>query len=377
MSHSTERFATPRAAAARRPHTRRSRRVVSHSYLAAAVLLALSGCHDELPTAATTDMPHFDVTPDGTQNITGLVFDRGADPKGDEELPPKFTHLDGIHVDFFDAWTAERLATTTTKESFYDSGLLPIGGYRVRFSDPDVIQPGSFFPRFFGTADDDFCSATIVTVEPGSTATANAGLTPGPFAVAAFSGNVRGAALDAETLEPIPGVHVAIRNAFTSLVEATTVTDAEGNYDLDLVDVAFREVRVRFTDPAGRYLPAYHAADTDLFCDGGRVDITSGKKDVNGTLRRVPPENLTEALIETIDGFDLPEEVHTMLVAPLNRIVALLADENANNDAAACAQLRAFLSRVDVQERRGQLTSAEADELRARTAALQAELGCS
>ena len=62
------------------------------------------------------------------------------------------------------------------------------------------------------------------------------------------------------------------------------------------------------------------------------------------------------------------------LEGPLNNAINQL---NHNNDVAACKTLNAFLNQVAPKEANGQLTSAQAAELRQQATAIQNSLGCS
>ena len=57
-------------------------------------------------------------------------------------------------------------------------------------------------------------------------------------------------------------------------------------------------------------------------------------------------------------------------------LISATTTDTDGNQAGACGELTGFISRVNVEERRGVLTSEEADVLRAQTATLQEALGC-
>ena len=70
------------------------------------------------------------------------------------------------------------------------------------------------------------------------------------------------------------------------------------------------------------------------------------------------PEDEIEELIEEVEALD-PE-----LAKPLVRALALISDENTNNDGGACGQLKAFVSKVNIAERNGTLSLEEAEGFR-------------
>ena len=70
------------------------------------------------------------------------------------------------------------------------------------------------------------------------------------------------------------------------------------------------------------------------------------------------PEDEIEELIEEVEALD------PKLAEPLVRALALISDENTNNDGGACGQLKAFVSKVNIAERNGTLSQEEAEGLR-------------
>jgi hypothetical protein len=305
-------------------------------------------------------------------NITGTVTDVDGPA------------LQGAQVTFFDAENAEMLASVATGvDGTYDSGLIPVGNYRVFFS--ASVGDTFFAAEFFGAGGtDSFCSATVVAVSPGSTNVVNEAMIRfhgGPEApplgkVGGLAGRVR----NAVTGLPLSGIEVRIFDPITAGVVAITETDAEGAYTFSLTaEFPGDSVRVRFSDPDGAFLPQFfvgNAAGPDDFCEGSVVSVRNGNTAVDASLESVPPAQLTEGLSETIEALNLPSSVESMLRTPLTQAVALLTDANPNNDAGVCGHLRSFVTRIDVQERRGQLGSPDAAALRASAGAILAAMGC-
>jgi hypothetical protein len=299
------------------------------------------------------------------QNITGTVTDSGANP------------LDGIQVSFFDAVNAELLAGATTDAlGQYDSGNIPPGSYGLRLSDPT----GTFGPQFLGAArkegaNDEFCDGTIVPVPESTSTRVDAQMGPlEPRELAGLDEPIFGTVVDAATGTPLQGIHVSIRNAWSAEEIATVTTDAEGGFSFGSKDTQMSTLRVRFSDPTGTFFPEFYGAGSDAFCNA--LVLAAGSRTADGFLDRVPPEHLTQRLADTVQNYDLPPSVATMLGTPLTHVRKLLADDRAGNNEAACGQLASFVSRVDVQERRRELSAAEADELRRQATNLRAELGC-
>ncbi len=77
-----------------------------------------------------------------------------------------------------------------------------------------------------------------------------------------------------------------------------------------------------------------------------------------------------------IAGYGLPGGTANSLNAPLNQALAILTDPNPSNDDAACGKLTAFMNQVNAKEANGQLTAAQAAELRDVAQAIWTFLGC-
>jgi hypothetical protein len=295
--------------------------------------------------------------------------------------------IQGIQVTFFDAANAETLGSATTNfAGAYDSGLIPAGNYRVRFSDPvGVANPGSYAAEFFGAAGADaFCSAAVVPVLLATTTIVNQVVRRlEPTQIAEVRGGVAGVVRSAATGAPLGGIEVRLFDATNASLVTTTQTNADGTY---AIGVASKEgapvpdmVRVRFFDPTGIFFPQFFvggAAGPDDFCAGALLFLRESPQGVDAFLELIPPAQQTENLTEAIEALNLPSNVESMLRTPLVQAVALLNDANSNNDAGVCAQLNSFISRINIQESRGQLSPSDASALRGSTAAILAALGC-
>jgi hypothetical protein len=298
------------------------------------------------------------------QSIAGTITgaEMGAPPARD------------IAVEMLDAANGELLASALTNfEGTYNSGIIPVGEYRVRFNGI------WFFRGEKAEVTDDFCSAAAVTVIPMTTTVVDQRM-PGPVLVAgeSYKGAVSGSVRDAATLSPLGGIRVTILDRWSAELVGSTTTDANGVYEFSgsrfSVDGM---VRVRFSDPSKTFFPQFFGgAGADVFCAGTPVFLGHEVGEVDAVMNRVSFDFLTQELTETIGSFELPPSVDAMLSTPLTRLLDLVTDDNASNDWAACGQLTAFVSRVDVQEKRGQLSPAEAGALRASAANIAISLAC-
>lgn len=281
--------------------------------------------------------------------------------------------LRSVLVTFFDSTNAERIsAATTAFDGSYKSELIPPGNYRVRFT------ASSYYPAFFGTAFDDYCLGTAVAVVPdGTTSGVDQVMKPSePAEVLLTSGEIRGLVTDATTGLPLAGITVSIFSV-NGEVFLQASTEATGEYRIGFQDLPRWAARVRFSDPAHAHFPLFFGtAGLDDFCLGTVVDLTSGKTVVADAFMQPIPGQLAENLVDQIEDLSLPENVVTVLAAPLVQAANLLTDDNPGNDQGVCGQLTAFITRVDIQEKRGQLAPAEAAELRRSAESLKAALAC-
>lgn len=288
--------------------------------------------------------------------------------------------LVGVEVQFFDATSAELLATSVTGEKGnYSSGNLPEGDYRIRyFGDPTKIAPefsGSYGKDLFCFATTYFVGAkeTLIVDEEMSTGS----VTPKPYEYY-FSGIVTDAEIATLALE---GVVVEFRDSENGLFadtikRANTTTGVDGKYET-LFESTSLAVTLRFVDPSGKYFPEYAELTprSDDFCSG-TVYEHGNKYVVNATLDLVPADQQVQVIIDTIDDLALPNDVQNSLGTPLVRAVDLLTDANHMNDRAVCAQLSAFISRIDIQERQGRISTEDADKLRQSAKLSSVALGC-
>jgi 5-hydroxyisourate hydrolase-like protein (transthyretin family) len=294
------------------------------------------------------------------QNITGTVLDneKGGSP------------VRGVVVTMLDAVNADELATATTDfDGRYDSGLIPAGHYRLRFG------------HQFHMGDDGasaFCSADVIAVQPLTTTVVDHRFTvdkdPPKEIVNDPKGGVTGTVRDAVTLTSLHGIQVIILDATSAEPLATVTTGPDGTYEFS--GAAHQVARVRFRDPSGTYFPQFHGAGgADVYCSGTPVGLDD-ESYTDAFMNRVPPEVLTDQLVDALDSLDLPASVDAMLTTPVTRLIDLLSDGNGSNDMAGCGQLTAFVSRVDVQGKKGQLSPSEAAALRQAADNVAISLGC-
>ena len=88
------------------------------------------------------------------------------------------------------------------------------------------------------------------------------------------------------------------------------------------------------------------------------------------------PAEAAQDLLEEVEGLDLRRGAGASLTARIETVARLLGDGNPANDGGACGALTGFLAGVDNLERRGELSSAEADALRESAAEIAGAVGC-
>jgi len=307
------------------------------------------------------------------QNVTGTVV--GINDKGG------VVPLEGIPVIFLDGHNGELVAATlTVSDGSFDSGLIPPGDYRVRFG-PGSAGTGSVRPEIFGAAgENDYCGGSIVSVFASSTTTGVDAEMPisGPVEVVAFDGDIAGTVSDGVT--GLDGITVTVFDAVNAYVITELVTERGGQYTALISRYpGHHTARVRFSDPASMYFPQFFGAGgDDDFCTATALDFAEGRGQAvaDAVLELIPPGQQTENLIDAVNDLDAPDEVITLLASPLVKAADLVTDANPNNDSATCAQLAAFITRVDIEERRGQISAADATELRLAAEAVRLTLGC-
>jgi hypothetical protein len=87
--------------------------------------------------------------------------------------------------------------------------------------------------------------------------------------------------------------------------------------------------------------------------------------------------NSSPEVDEIEELIDEVEDIAPALAEPLERVLALLTDDNPNNDSGACGLLEAFASQVIAAERRGDLTEEDAEEMLEDAEEISDDLGCS
>ena len=97
---------------------------------------------------------------------------------------------------------------------------------------------------------------------------------------------------------------------------------------------------------------------------------------VTRTVNVITAEEAAENLSDTVADAELPNGVEQGLTAPLEQASAILSDDNPKTDVAACGSLNALLKKIDLNEKKGDLTQAETDQLRQGVQTIRASLGC-
>lgn len=159
---------------------------------------------------------------------------------------------------------------------------IPAGTYNVGFADPGKVYYDEYFDNRAALA-----AADDVVVTAGGTTYIEAELSgvapPG-------SGRIRGT-VESETAVVLKGIEVTAYGASGDPV-AETLTDANGNYALVLVEGTYR---VGFSDPVGIYAPEFYnnrvylaAADGIVVVDGEAVNASATlakAAQIKGTVR--------------------------------------------------------------------------------------------
>lgn len=286
----------------------------------------------------------------------------------------------GVHVELRDALNAEILAETDTDfDGDYQSGLIPSGSYRIRFI-PTVAGSGECCVTiaYFGASSDEFCSGSSVFVAPTALETVDH-VVPSktPTLVVIQQAGISGIVTDSSTGDPLPGIQVHLVHPLSAMAlgPPSEVTGEEGTFRITHTVTGIGDFVVRFVDPTGAYFPEFFGAGgSDDYCLATRIPIGTIRADV--AMARLTPTALTEDLLEEIATLPVPEQVATLLGTPLQRATSFLSDGNPNNDGAVCHQLDSFITRVLLQEGKGQIAPDEAAALEEGARQVQAELGC-
>jgi hypothetical protein len=284
----------------------------------------------------------------------------------------------GIGVEFRDAQNAEILGTATTDLlGTFESSALPSGWYRIRFWDElSPAFPKWILPLYYGTGHDVFCDGTEVFLPPEGEVSISQILVPvEPEKTPGYVGNLGGVITDASG-HPLSKILVEVFAADSGVKEGQITTEVDGSYKFDYIISHSPQFVVRFSDPARIHSPQYYGASgLDAFCLAKPEDLV-GYVELNAQMQLIPPTQQTEHLTDQIEAMPLPAQVSNVLATPLTRAADLLDDDNPNNDNAVCHQLDSFITRVAIQEKKGQLTVTEAADLIDSARAIQQSMGC-
>ena len=149
------------------------------------------------------------------------------------------------------------------------------------------------------------------------------------------------------TGSPATGIGVRLKDAVNAVPFADVSTDSDG-YFLYRGKTAcgVPQVKLRFVDQAGAFLPEYFGANgVDSFDRGESIDLEEGRILEEG-LARIRPVDQVEALRDEIEDMELPETTAEALQRALEIVESLLSDDDPNNDVGACGVLRAFVSQA-------------------------------
>ena len=182
------------------------------------------------------------------------------------------------------------------------------------------------------------------------------------------AGDINGDGID----DVIIGAHDADPNNVSGAGESYVVYGSSTGFPVslnlaELDDITGFQINgIEFADYSGRSVSGVG----DINGDGGDdLIIGAFRADPNGLYEAgesyvvfgqpsSSPEDEIKELIDLVNAID-PE-----LAEPLVRALALISDENTNNDGGACGQLKAFVSKVNKAERNGTLSLEEAEGFR-------------
>ena len=142
-------------------------------------------------------------------------------------------------------------------------------------------------------------------------------------------------------------------------------TTASDNFDGDITGTMVTDNPVNVNVP-GSYVVTYNVIDA---AENAATEVTR-------TVNVITAGEAAENLSDTVADAELPNGVEQGLTAPLEQASAILSDDNPKNDVAACGSLNALLKKIDLNKKKGDLTQAEADQLRQGVQTIRASLGC-
>jgi beta propeller repeat protein len=188
-------------------------------------------------------------------SISGLIRDTSLN------------NLQDILVEFFTPNAVLVATTTTLSDGTYNSGELPVGNYRIRFSDPSDY----YIPRFYGTFIDYFPNALSVNVYSASTVVGINALLAHTFSppIPVGAGSIVGT-VSSSQLVSLPAIQVDFITPNAGLI-ATTITLADGTYNSG--DLPAGDYRIRFSDPSGDYQPSFYGSNEDNFASATIITL--------------------------------------------------------------------------------------------------------
>lgn len=172
---------------------------------------------------------------------------------------------------------------------------------------------------------------------------------------------------------------------------APVIDVADGNIFISWVD-AFSDIFLTLSNDSGETFdptmnisddngvslrPVLAASDKMVFIAWlnstyANDDYTSDVFFRSGSLQ---PIDAIEGLLEQINSLDISKGLKASLSAPLNKALALLNDDNPDNDDAVCSKLDKFIHQVNIKEGKG-LTSEQAQALLDAANGIKEALAC-
>lgn len=169
---------------------------------------------------------------------------------------------------------------------------------------------------------------------------------------------------------PLSNITVDILNAVNATEVTSTQTDVDGFYTTGSMELlADITLKLRFIDNTAVYLSEYFGAGGADDFNLGEAMGSSTREGTNAELVQNSPSDIIADITEaTVNDAELTTQ--------LNQATALLNDNNPNNDTASCGVLTGFTNKVNVRERKGELSTVEADSLRDSVSTAKSLLGC-
>jgi hypothetical protein len=175
----------------------------------------------------------------------------------------------------------------------------------------------------------------------------------------------------------LAGIKVSVMNAFNAMPLADTVADSTGYSFFSPKGILVpycAQVKVRFSDPNGFYLPQYYGTNgQDIFEKGLPVNMNV---EASTSMVKLTPSISIDNFANSVNNSSLPPDTATVMSARLSRAKDIVNDSNPNNDVAACGTLKSIINEINAMQNSGKLSAYEADALRQSAVTASTTIGC-